>query len=195
MQNLITALIKQQAGMSIEICRELIKCPSEDPAGDTRAVASYIQKFFTKHGIENNVISPHPEKPNVVATIRGSRSGKHLIFNGHIDTFPVGDISKWSVDPFSGEIKDGKLYGRGAADMKGGIAASMTAALILNQLKDTLPGKISFTCVSDEEVNGPWGTNYLLKHYPELYGDALINGEPSSVEHIRIGEKGYSRPG
>ncbi|WP_455595135.1 M20 family metallopeptidase [Cloacibacillus porcorum] len=190
MQKLITAQIKHQAGMSIEICRELIKCPSEDPAGDTRAVASYIQKFFTKHGIENNVISPHPEKPNVVATIRGSRSGKHLIFNGHIDTFPVGDISKWSVDPFSGEIKDGKLYGRGAADMKGGIAASMTAALILNQLKDTLPGKISFTCVSDEEVNGPWGTNYLLKHYPELYGDALINGEPSSVEHIRIGEKG-----
>ncbi len=176
--------------MSIEICRELVKRPSEDPNGDTRAVATYIQNFFTEHGIENTVISPHPEKPNIVATIRGERPGKHLIFNGHIDTFPVGDISKWNFDPFGGEIKDGKLYGRGAADMKGGVAASMTAALILNQLKDTLPGKISFTFVSDEEVSGPWGTHYLLKHYPELYGDALINGEPSSVEHIRIGEKG-----
>lgn len=190
MQNSIASLVKRYADMSIDICRKLVRCPSEDPNGDTRMIASYIHDFFTEHGIENEIISPHPEKPNVVATIKGSRPGKHLIFNGHIDTFPVGDLAKWNVDPFGGDVKGGKLYGRGAADMKGGIAASMTAALILSKLKEALPGTVSFTCVSDEEVNGPWGTNYLLKRYPALYGDALINGEPSSTEHIRIGEKG-----
>ena len=183
-------LLESLSEKSVELCKRLVQIPSEDPPGDTRGVAGFIDDFFRSNGIPSTIVSPHPEKPSVVAHIEGGVPGKHVVFNGHIDTFPVGDVTQWSHDPFGGEIVDGRLYGRGAADMKGGVAASMAAALILNEMKESLPGKVSFTCVSDEEVDGPWGTHYLLEHDPELYGDALINGEPSSIEHVRVGEKG-----
>lgn len=183
-------ILHKNADRSIGICRELIKRPSEDPSGDTRAVAGYICELLTAHGIAAKLVSPHPEKPSVVATIEGSRPGKHVVYNGHIDTYPVGDRSRWSYDPFGATLEGGRIYGRGACDMKGGVAASLAAVLALNEIRDALPGKISITCVSDEEVFGPWGTRYILENMPELRGDALINGEPSSLEHIRIGEKG-----
>lgn len=193
MSDIPNALCGEYAEMSKEICRELVRRPSEDPPGDTRAAASYISSLLSRNGIRCETVSPHAEKPSVIAAITGGRLGKHVVFNGHIDTFPAGDLSKWTVDPFGGEMRDGRLYGRGAADMKGGVAASLAAFLMLNRLKDSLPGKVSITCVSDEEVGGPWGTRYLLKNRPELYGDVLINGEPSSTGHVRIGEKGAFR--
>lgn len=183
-------LLESLSQKAVEICGELVRVPSEDPPGDTRAIAMFIDNFFRSNGIQSEIVSPHPEKPSVVARIEGALPGRHVVFNGHIDTFPAGDISQWRKDPFGGEVSDGKLYGRGAADMKGGVAASMAAALILNEMKSSMSGRVSFTCVSDEEVNGPWGTHYLLENYPDLFGDALINGEPSSTEHVRIGEKG-----
>jgi succinyl-diaminopimelate desuccinylase len=205
-------LLDEEAEKTIDLCRQLVRIPSEDPPGDTRQIAAFINSFFEEAGVESEIVSPHPEKPSVVATICGNRPGKHLVFNGHIDTFPIGDRTRWTRDPFGGEIEDGKIgtlqtpkdrgpsefeprkmYGRGATDMKGGLAASMMGVVLLNRLKDVLPGKVSITCVSDEEVFGPWGTRYLLKERPELLGDALINGEPSSLEHLRIGEKGKHR--
>ena len=187
---MLLRLLEDQVSRSVEICQELVRCPSEDPPGDTREVASYIESLLSQNGINTFIVSPHPEKPSVIATIEGKHPGKHFVFNGHIDTFPVGDISQWTQDPFGGRIVDGKLYGRGSADMKGGVASILAAALLLNQIKDQIHGKITLTCVSDEEVSGPWGTSYILENYPELFGDALVNGEPSSLEHIRIGEKG-----
>ena len=186
----LDSLCSRYADMSIDICRELIRRSSEDPPGDTRQIASYIYSLLLSHGINCKIVSPHPQKPSIIANIIGEKPGKHVVFNGHIDTFPVGDLKQWTVDPFGGELIDGKIFGRGSADMKGGVAASLTAAIILNQMKEDLYGKISVTCVSDEEVDGPWGSHYILNRFPDLYGDALINGEPSSMEHIRIGEKG-----
>ncbi|MDR1733072.1 MAG: ArgE/DapE family deacylase [Synergistaceae bacterium] len=186
-------LLDAEAEKTVDLCRNLVRIPSEDPPGDTRAIAKFINDLFKEAGVESEIVAPHAEKPSVVATVRGRREGKHVVFNGHMDTFPVGDRSRWTRDPFGGEIADGKLYGRGAADMKGGLAASIMSVLLLNRMKDQWPGKVSITCVSDEEVFGPWGTRYLLKERPELLGDALINGEPSSLEHIRIGEKGKHR--
>ncbi len=185
-----TELLEEFSQKSIKICQELVRRPSEDLPGDTRIIAGYINDFFKSQGIESSLVAPHEEKPSVVATIKGSRPGRHVVFNGHIDTFPIGEKSNWSQDPFGAKIVDGKLFGRGSSDMKGGVAASMAAFSILNKMKNELSGTVSITCVSDEEVGGPWGTRYLLKNFPELYGDAMINGEPSSIEHIRIGEKG-----
>ena len=175
----------------ISLCQELVRIPSEDPPGDTRDIAGFIYDYCKKAGVEDcRIIAPHPEKPNVVATVEGTGPGPHVVFNGHMDTFPVGNKVMWSYDPFGGEISDGRLYGRGAADMKGGLASCIYSVILLNRIKDSFPGKVSVTCVSDEEVFGPWGSQYLLKNHPELHGDALINGEPSSLENIRLGEKG-----
>lgn len=186
-------LLEAETEKTIALCQQLIRIPSEDPPGDTREIAAFIDSFFKEAGIASEIVAPHPEKPNVVATVQGAQPGKHVVFNGHIDTFPIGERSSWKYDPFGGEIVDGKMYGRGATDMKGGVAASMMAVSVLSRMKENLPGKVSITCVSDEEVFGPWGSRYLLKERSELLGDALINGEPSSLEHIRIGEKGKHR--
>lgn len=186
----LSKILKENAELPITLCRELIKRPSEDPPGDTRAVAVYIQDFLASHGIAAELVSPHQEKPNVVATIEGARPGKHVVYNGHIDTYPVGDRERWSYDPFGATLENGRIYGRGACDMKGGVAASLVALLALNRIRDSFPGKVSITCVSDEEVYGPWGSRHILEAIPALRGDALINGEPSSLEHVRIGEKG-----
>ncbi len=186
----LEGIMQRESKNAIDICRELVKRPSEDPPGNTIEVTRYINEYFHKCNIDSRIVASRRDKPNVVATIEGNSPGRHLVFNGHIDTFPVGDAAVWSQNPFGGDVVEGKLYGRGSADMKGGVAAFICAATMLNEIKEFLPGKISITCVSDEEVNGPCGSRYLLKTFPELYGDALINAEPSSIEHIRIGEKG-----
>jgi succinyl-diaminopimelate desuccinylase len=112
------------------------------------------------------------------------------VLNGHIDVFPVGDAVGWTHDPWGGEVIDGKIYGRGAADMKCGTTASILAYALLHRIKDRLNGKLTLTAVSDEETFGPWGARYLMEHHPEIRGDCLLNGEPSSPYTIRFGEKG-----
>lgn len=189
-ENELKKILEDEGSSVVSLCRELVKRPSEDPPGDTRNIAGFIHDHFRKNGVESEIVAPHPEKPNVVATVHGGKPGPHVVFNGHMDTFPVGELTRWKYDPFGGILVDGRLYGRGAADMKGGLSACIHAVVLLNKIKANLPGKVSITCVSDEEVFGPWGTKYLLANNAALHGDALINGEPSSLENIRIGEKG-----
>ena len=183
-------ILSSDAEAVIPLCRRLVQIPSEDPPGDTREIAAFIDACFKDAGIDSQLVSPHPEKPSVVAQITGAAPGPTVVYNGHIDTFPVGDRRRWSYDPFGGEIVGGRLYGRGASDMKGGLSASILSAILLSKIAGDLPGRIVVTCVSDEEVFGPWGTRHLLENFPEVRGDALINGEPSSLDNIRIGEKG-----
>ncbi|MBT7505400.1 MAG: M20/M25/M40 family metallo-hydrolase, partial [Rhodospirillales bacterium] len=89
-----------------------------------------------------------------------------------------------------GDIIDGKVYGRGSADMKCGTSASIWTYVLLHRLKDSLKGKLTLTCVSDEETFGPWGARWLMEHEPEVLGDCCLNGEPSSPFSIRYAEKG-----
>jgi succinyl-diaminopimelate desuccinylase len=86
-------------------------------------------------------------------------------------------------------VRDGKLYGRGANDMKAGVTASLITYTTLYALREQLRGRLTLTLVSDEETFGPWGARYLVEHVPVL-GDALLNGEPSTLETVRFGEKG-----
>jgi succinyl-diaminopimelate desuccinylase len=97
------------------------------------------------------------------------------------------DGAGWSKDPWGGEIVD---YGRGVADMKAGTTASIFTCAYLHRLKDHLKGRLTLTAVSDEETFGPYGARYLMEHHPEVHGDALLNGEPSSPFSVRFGEKG-----
>jgi len=187
---LLDQLLLNESSEVVNLCRSLVRIPSEDPPGDTRMIASFIHDLLQENGIESRLVFSDPKMPNVVASVQGNGPGFHLVFNGHMDTFPVPDRERWQYDPFAGDIVDGKLFGRGAADMKGGLACCIQSVILLNKVKHLFPGKVSLTCVSDEEVGGQNGSKYLLKSFPELYGDALINGEPSSPDNIRIGEKG-----
>ena len=129
--------------------------------------------------------------PNIVGSFEGARPGHHLVLNGHIDVFPADELNeRWTHGPWSGVIAGGKIYGRGVADMKAGTSASIFTYRYLHRVHERLAGRLTLTAVSDEETFGPWGARYLMEHHPEVHGDCLLNGEPSSPLTIRFGEKG-----
>ena len=173
----------------IDFLRGFIRCKSPNPPGDTREVAAYVRGFLDRHGLAYRVIAPHEQMPNIVATFDAGAPGRHLALNGHMDVFPV-DSTGWTVDPWGGELIDGKIYGRGACDMKCGTTTSLFTFLYLHELRDSLHGKLTLSAVSDEETFGPWGARYLVEHHPEILGDCCLNGEPSSRHTVRFGEKG-----
>jgi len=182
--------IESDHDVLLEFLQGFIRCPSPNPPGDTRMAAAHIRKLLDHHGVAHRVIAPQRTMPNIVATFEGGKPGRHLALNGHIDVFPVGDGSGWSQDPWGGAIVDGRIYGRGACDMKCGTTASIFTFLYLHELREELHGRLTLSAVSDEETFGPWGARYLFENHPEVIGDCCLNGEPSSPWTVRFGEKG-----
>ncbi|MGD9712298.1 MAG: M20 family metallopeptidase [Thermomicrobiales bacterium] len=137
-----------------------------------------------------------PRYPVIAATSPGTGEGRSLAINGHIDVVPVGDASSWSHDPWSGEVADGKLWGRGACDMKGGVAAAIIALEVLHRAGIELRGDVHLHIVSDEEVVGS-GTRRLAERMTPV--DAVLNAEPTELKmmpvegglvHVRIEVEG-----
>ena len=170
--------------------RRFIRCRSPNPPGDTREAAGHIRQFLAQHGADFRVIAPSEIMPNIVATFEGGKPGRHLALNGHIDVFPVGDGAGWTHDPWGAEVVDGRIYGRGACDMKCGTTAAIFTFLYLRELRAELHGRLTLSAVSDEETFGPYGARYLSEHHPEVFGDSCLSGEPSSPWTLRFGEKG-----
>jgi succinyl-diaminopimelate desuccinylase len=161
-----------------------------NPPGDTRAGAAFIAEFLDRAGLAHRRIAPQETMPNLVASTRFPRPGRHLVLNGHIDVFPAGDRARWTHDPLSGAIVDGRVHGLGTVDMKCGTTASLFTYAYLSGLAGELGGALTLTLVSDEETGGRWGSGYLVEHHGELVlGDCVLNGEPSSPHTIRFGEK------
>ena len=183
--------IERDRDVLVRFLQDFVRHRSPNPPGDTRSTAKFITAVLDQQRLPYRVISPHPEMPNIVGAFDCANAGRHLVLNGHIDVFPVADDGAgWSKDPWGGEIVDGKIYGRGVADMKAGTTASIFTYAYLHRLKDQLKGRLTLTAVSDEETFGPYGARYLMEHHPEVHGDALLNGEPSSPFSVRFGEKG-----
>ena len=189
-KKLLLDWIEQDREALIDFLSCFIQAKSPNPPGDTREAAAYIKKFLDAKGLPYRIIAPQETMPNIVGSFEGAAPGAHLVLNGHIDVFPAGNREHWTHDPWSGAIVDGRIYGRGATDMKCGTTASIFAFAYLHRIRDKLKGKLTLTCVSDEETFGPWGARYLLEHHPEVQGDCCLNGEPSSPLTIRFGEKG-----
>jgi succinyl-diaminopimelate desuccinylase len=185
----LVARLDAERDRSIAFLRDLLRVPSPNPPGDTRAAAAFLQRALREAGLESEVFSPHPEMPNIVARFQGNHPGRHLVLNGHMDVFPVAE-HEWSRDPWGGEILDGRIYGRGACDMKCGLASITLAFLHLHAVRDRLKGGLTYTAVSDEETFGPWGARWMFENRPDLMmGDCLLSGEPSSPLCVRFGEK------
>lgn len=174
----------------IAFLRGFLQAPSPNPPGDTQQATRYITDYLESKNLKYKVVGPDPEKPNIVSTLDTGASGRRLILNGHIDVFPVGNPDGWSYDPWGGELEDGKIYGRGACDMKTGTTASIYTFVVLSELVNELKGSLTLTVVSDEETGGRLGAGWLVENVPEVMGDCVINGEPSSPYTLRFGEKG-----
>lgn len=190
---------------ALSIARDLIRCPSVTPA-DAGALG-VLEKALNAAGFTcHRVTFSEPgtaDVDNLYARI--GTEGPHITFAGHTDVVPPGDQSAWSVGPFSGEVKDGVLHGRGAVDMKGGIACSVAAVLEHLAANGGKPradgqesgsGSISFLITGDEEDVSINGTVKLLKWAAERGErfDHCVLGEPSNVETlgdtIKIGRRG-----
>ncbi len=153
---------------------QLLAIPSENPPADTGTIAQKISASLQSAGdFEIQLVTSKPPITNVVALLRGHASGRRLIFNGHLDTFEIGDESLWSTRP-SGELKNGRVYGRGAADMKGGVAAQVFAARCLADFSEHWCGELVLTLTGDEQSGGDHGTAYLLENHPHAVGDAMM---------------------
>ena len=173
----------------VEFLSHFIQAKSPNPPGDTREAAAHICQFLDKNQLPYQVISPHSERPNVVGSFECGMPGRHLVLNGHIDVFPVGD-EKWAYGPWSGAVVEGHIHGRGACDMKCGTTASIFTFAYLHRIRNRLKGRLTLTAVSDEETFGPWGARHLMENHPIVQGDCLLNAEPCSSYVIRFGEKG-----
>ncbi len=174
----------------IEFLSSFIQARSPNPPGDTRLAVDHIRGFLDSGGHDHSVIAPHQEMPNIVATFEGGAPGRHLVLNGHIDVFPVADEERWRHGPWSGAVAEGRIWGRGASDMKCGTTASIFTFHYLSRIRDELRGRLTLTAVSDEETFGPYGARHLIANHPEVHGDCCLNGEPSGPRTIRFGEKG-----
>lgn len=190
-KDVILEWIDRDRGALVDFLSRFIGVKSPNPPGDTRDTARFVQNFLDQEGLPYRIIAPQSDMPNLVATLEGTGGpGRHLVLNGHMDVFPVGDGDGWQHDPWGGEVADGRIWGRGASDMKCGTTASIFTFAYLSRLRDRWSGRLTLTVVSDEETFGEWGSRYLLRNHPEVHGDCCLNGEPSSPYTIRFGEKG-----
>ena len=152
-------------------------------------VAKYIQKLFKDHGIESELVEYAPGRSNLVAILEGCQAGKTLAISGHMDVVSAGDESEWTYPPFSGEIVDGKLYGRGSTDMKGGTIGLAIAMIELKESGQDFKGKIKYMATVGEEI-GTVGAKFLTqKGYADDL-DGLLIGEPSGPSMIVSTHKG-----
>ncbi len=171
----------------IDFLVQLVRAKSMNPPGDTTQAAAVIQGKLAEFDSPHEVHSFDDQKPNIVLRA-GSARGKKLCFNSHMDTVPVGDVTRWTYPPFSGEMAHGELYGRGSADAKGCVVAMLMAARVLERAGIKLGGELDVAVVIDEETGGSVGTKYLLETRA-LAPDLAVVGEITS-NRIAIAEKG-----
>ena len=179
--------------------RELIRIPSVNPPGDgylpcARLVGDRLKAL----GFETRYVTAehHPDhsaehpRVNVVGRLPGRSPMPTLHFNGHTDVVPAGE--GWTVDPFGGMVKDGRIYGRGACDMKGGIAAALFAATAVRQAGVALRGSLEFSATVDEETGGFAGMDHLAREgliSPDRTSYVIIP-EPFGPKRICLGHRG-----
>ena len=152
--------VEARKGELIDLLTKLISFPTvSPPARNTNDVQEFIKGYIEDIGFSTNKWDVYPGDPNVVGILQGESSGQFnsLIINGHVDVAEVGDDKEWNSSPFSSSIRDSHIYGRGVADMKGGIAASLIAIKLLKEMGITLQGDLQYQSVIGEEV-GEAGT-------------------------------------
>ena len=183
----------------VALTTELIRFPTINPPGEAyRPCAEYLGARLKKSGFETEFIraegtpgdTDRYPRVNVVARFDGRSSGACVHFNSHIDVVEAGD--GWTVDPFAGIVKDGKVYGRGACDMKGGLAASIIAAEAFLEVFPDFPGAIEISGTVDEESGGFGGVAHLarLGYFSKPRVDHVIIPEPLNKDRICLGHRG-----
>lgn len=186
MSALAALLAKIDADELVELTRALIRIPSVYRPGEPDAtearVAAFVERWLRREGFTVEVQDVAPGRPNVIGSIGEKTAGRRcLLLEGHTDVVTEGDPADWTWSPFAAELVDGRIYGRGAADMKGGLAAAMVAAAAFIRAGVTPPGKLVVGALVDEE-DGMIGVRHLVTTPIGRELDAAIVCEPEDNE-------------
>ena len=164
----------------VEVTERLVAAPTPNPPGDERAAADVVTETCAELGLPApRVLAADPTRPNLVVDLDFGPGGRHLALSGHLDTKPVGDAT-WSSDPFVARVDDGHLYGLGACDMKGAVAAMLLAAAELAN-DGPAAGRLSLLFTADEEHGSEYGSRYLAE-CGAVHADAIVIGEPGGID-------------
>ncbi len=151
-----------------ELLQKLIRFDTTNPPGNERACIHYIQGLLQDAGIETTILAKEDNRLNLIARIKGNGAAAPLLMQGHVDVVTtVGQ--QWEHDPFGGELIDGYVWGRGALDMKGGVAMMVAAFLRAKAEQANLPGDVILTILADEENSGTYGAKFLVEEHPEQF--------------------------
>ncbi len=171
-------------GDVVEYTRGMVRIPSENPPGDETEISDHVSELLASLGFDVEQVESRAKRVNTLANLEGTGGGKNLLWNGHYDTVPVGNLDYWTVDPYGDEVRDGRIYGRGSGDMKGAIASAMVAAKALGNLGLRLRGDLRIHAVADEEYFGRYGTKYLCENGYIEGVDAAVVGEASTRDGV-----------
>jgi acetylornithine deacetylase/succinyl-diaminopimelate desuccinylase-like protein len=185
-----------------EVLQRLVRFNTVNPPGNERPAIEYLADYLTEAGLDVELLAPEPNRPNLVADLRGHEDGPTLCYLGHVDTV-LATPTEWEHDPWSGDVADGFLWGRGALDMKSQVAAEAVAAAELAR-SGWRPSRGHLKCVfvADEETGGELGAQWLTSTHPDkVRCDMLLNeGAGHSFPYsgrrvygVCCGEKGVFR--
>lgn len=202
LQHAIAAAVEQHRGEALELLQTLVRIPSlegfEAPCQDIleqkmRGMGLAVDRWCPS----DDELRAHPayvptgrtyaDRPNTVGILRGVGGGRSLILNGHVDVVPTGPEHLWQHGAWSGAYIDGRVYGRGSADMKGGVVANILAAMALQTAGIRLRGELIIENVVDEEAGGNGTLAAILRGYT---GDACIFTEPTGLTRLAISNRG-----
>jgi acetylornithine deacetylase/succinyl-diaminopimelate desuccinylase-like protein len=185
-----------------ELLQRLIRFNTVNPPGDEQAAQEFLKELLEGAAFECELLSAVPGRPNLVARLKAASDGPSLCLLGHVDTV-LATPSEWTVDPWSGELKDGCVWGRGALDMKSQVAAEIAAALALAE-EGWRPaqGELLVIVTVDEEAGGEQGVQYLCKQHPDKVrcdmvvnegGGEVLEFDGRRVYSVCVAEKGVFR--
>ncbi len=160
---------------AVGLLQELLRLDTVNPPGNESVAAEVLRERLEDAGLACELYAREPERANLVARLPGRDEGPSLLLLCHTDTV-VADPAEWSVDPWSGEVKDGCVWGRGALDMKGHVAAAATAIASLAREGFEPAGDLVFAATADEEVGVDVGLSWLVREHPEaVLTDYCVN--------------------
>jgi acetylornithine deacetylase/succinyl-diaminopimelate desuccinylase-like protein len=172
-----------------ELLQELIRIDTTNPPGNETAAAELLRDYLEESGVRCELYAKIPERANLVARIPGRGDGPRFLFLSHTDVV-LADASEWSADPFGGELRDGEVWGRGALDMKGQVAAEAVAIASLAREGFEPSGDLIFCATADEEVGAGFGASWLCDEHPDAVRcDYLVN--EGSGDRVELGGKPY----
>lgn len=181
-----------------ELLQKLIRFDTTNPPGNEAACISYINDLLTEAGFDTAIFAKDPDRPNLVTRLKGNGNAQPLLLYGHADVVTTA-FQEWTHPPFAAKDMDGYIWGRGALDMKGGLAMMLSAAMRAKVEKHAPEGDLVIAVLSDEEAGGDIGAKYLVENHPEQfagirYGIGEFGGYPMYIGNkkfypIQIAEK------